>query len=732
MSSSPVNVSSSSSVSTTDTVVTGLSPVEVGSVNVVHTNVIDFDVYSGENGLIHIPFEFSGIMSPIFPPPTQPVALEPLPNPDTAPVLAKSNTASGHLLPGKYRYCYAAWRGDKLQATAPSPVAEITLTTENTTTLAYPSIPGADGYHVYREQELHVYTPPPPDEEPPPSDEPVDEPGDPIVTGNWVDRPDLPFDVPVTSIMRSSTKKYWAHYFFTFPVAFTSNQDSPTAPDVDTRLYADGSPYSTANQWHRWNPPSYGSYAAYGGEVRDRPEFMRPKRPKVESPTKPGKMLDFRVQDKITEIRQAQAAGIDGFTPDWLDVPKTAKEYDLSIKSSDGGAPHRWRQIIELYEACAEVNRQDGPGSFYLVPMPDGTTQATLNATNLAKAILYLQKNYPGVHYFRNGKLVLSPYYPEKAPDKTGTGTVPLNFWKSVISTIKSGGYSTYFLPCYQNTWTAAAQQPMFRGITSGISQWGDRSPAQCRGENSRNRLMHQVIKRDYPGNEFMCPVAFQDFRPNQKNYFESDHAETLHESWKTAIGVPGSTKYIPAQMVQVPTWNDYAEGAYIAPTYAHGWVFLDLSLWYAIRWKTGSYPKINKDAIYLTHRVQPTDSDTSTTMNYTGPQTAFMKKRSDGMTDQNTVSVVCFFKAADNTVIFDIGGRTVTRTGIGSGRQVVKVPLLPIGTGLVSVKAIRNGSEIARVSSAERRRVKTTRVAQDLGYYGAKSLPNAKVKTSV
>lgn len=695
----------------------GLTPVDIGSSSLAYN---DLKVYSGENGVIHIPFELSGVMSPTFPAPSSPINFEGLPNPTTAPTATASKTVNGYLLPGKYTYKYAAWKGDKAQATAPSPVVEITLTTENTVTLTYPTIPGADGYLVYRDQVLNIQ---PPVELPPDSSPPITE-------GDWVIRSDIPFDIPTQTIMRGSSKKYFMHYFFTFPIAFTTSQDSPTAPDVDTRINADDSPFSTANQWHRWNPKSYGSYAVYGGEVRDRPDFMRARRPTVESPTLPGKMLDYRIQDKITEIRQAQAAGCDGFTPDWLDVPVNDAEYNLNVSSSNGGAPLRWRQIIELYEACAEVIRQDGPGSFYLVPMPDGSTNATKNAATLAKAILYLQKKYPGVHYFRNNALLLSPYYPEMAPAKTGTGTVPLEFWKSVIAAIKVGGFNTYFLPCYQKTWNATGQQPLFRDITKGISRWGDRSPAQCRSENSQNRLMHKTIKKDFPGNEFMCPVAFQDFRPNQRNYYESDHVQTLHETWTTAIGVPNSTTHIEAQLVQVPTWNDYAEGAYIAPTLNHGWTFLDLSLWYAVRWKTGAFPKINKDALYLTHRVQPTDS--AAAMTYTGGQTAFMKKRSDGMTDQNTVGVVAFFTAGDNTVVFDIGGRTVTQTGIGAGRQVLRAPLLPLGTGLISVVATRGGTEIARVNASERRRVKTTRVAQDRAYYGAKSLPNVAIKTGV
>lgn len=105
----------------------------------------------GENNDLQINFELSGIMSPVFPPPTPPVDFAGLIDPIEAPTLAKSNTSGGNLPPGTYRYSYAAWKGSKTQSTAPSPTADITLTTEDTVTIIYPTTDGADGYLVYRE-----------------------------------------------------------------------------------------------------------------------------------------------------------------------------------------------------------------------------------------------------------------------------------------------------------------------------------------------------------------------------------------------------------------------------------------------------------------------------------------------------------------------------------------------------------------------------------------------------
>lgn len=141
--SAPVNVESSSRVR-----VTGQSPVSVGSSSNFY---VDLRVHSGASGFVNVSFDFSGIMSPIFPPPVPPVNFAGLPDPVMAPTAIKSFTTNGRLAPGTYHYSYAAWKGSQAQATAPSPILVVTLSTDNTVTLTYPTIAGADGYLVYRE-----------------------------------------------------------------------------------------------------------------------------------------------------------------------------------------------------------------------------------------------------------------------------------------------------------------------------------------------------------------------------------------------------------------------------------------------------------------------------------------------------------------------------------------------------------------------------------------------------
>ena len=129
----------------------GVAPVAIGS-NGIGSALSLLTSYDGEPTDILVPVFLTGVIDPIYPEPVDPVDFDGLLDPLVAPTLSKSDTAGGHLLAATYRYTYAGWKGTTAQATAPSPPTDITLTDEDTVTLTYPTIDGADGYLVYREE----------------------------------------------------------------------------------------------------------------------------------------------------------------------------------------------------------------------------------------------------------------------------------------------------------------------------------------------------------------------------------------------------------------------------------------------------------------------------------------------------------------------------------------------------------------------------------------------------
>lgn len=109
--------------------------------------------YTGEPHDILMSVLLTGRITADFPAPVPPVDFGGIPDPTVAPICVASDTTEGHLLSGTYRYAYAAWVGDIGQSTAPSPWSEpVTLGSEDTVTLTYPTIDGADGYTVYRRE----------------------------------------------------------------------------------------------------------------------------------------------------------------------------------------------------------------------------------------------------------------------------------------------------------------------------------------------------------------------------------------------------------------------------------------------------------------------------------------------------------------------------------------------------------------------------------------------------
>ncbi len=549
------------------------------------------------------------------------------------------------------------------------------------------------------------------------------------VEPGWVQRLDLPFDIPTRATLRSK-KKVLGHYMPEFPVAFTSSQGSPSSPDVDTRYESDGvTPKSTANFWWRFQPGGNVG-TGHGGDTRDEHYYKRAPVASITSPTDGTKTLDYRVQDRIIEIRQAMAGGQDGFFHDFLDVPQNAGEYDITVSPSSGGAPLRWRQSIESFEAAAEVNRQDGVGAVIIGLMPDCSTGAAADPTTLADALVYLDNTYPGVCYRTGGKLVYAPYFPEFL---TGAAA----FHDAVIARLKARGKSVFFIPCFQRTWTAAAQMPTFIGMDHPpdcVARWGDRAPSQSRAENNNNRTMYRFILDNYPGRTWMGHVSVQDQRPapvRGQNYYESDHWQNLVETWITALG-DGTHAHVQADRVQIPTANDAREHAHIMPSDTHGWCLSDLNLWWMLKFKMGDHPPIKRDAVYLSHRFQPTPN--VATMTYTGGQTDFMTHRNDGMTLQNTVCVM-FFLTEPADAALTIGSRSIVYTGLPAGLTVMREPLLPFGNGQIGVTVTRGGATVARISPTKRRRhpaadyaVSTTRLAENFQYQFWKSLPDPTI----
>ncbi|MER6392605.1 glycoside hydrolase family 71 protein [Streptomyces sp. NPDC001523] len=393
-----------------------------------------------------------------------------------------------------------------------------------------------------------------------------------------------------------------------------------------------------------------GKHERYGGLLRDRP---------LPVPPKDG---NWEYANLRQEVRTARAAGIDGFTLDML---------SLSGKN--------WERSNLLMEAARSVDPD-----FKIMLMPDMTSLKTDDPGVLADAIAALGKS-PAAHRLGDGRLVVSPF---KAEAKN------VAWWTRVIDNLKSKhGIRTAFVPLFLDF---GANGAAFAPISHGFSEWGSRSYVGQESSTRDARRAHEM------GKIWMQPVSVQDARPNQGIYDEAGNTATLRSTWTHAIDDG-------ADWVQLTTWNDYSEGSQFAPSLHNGYAYLDLTSYYLTRFKTGSWPQIVRDTLYLTARTQFAAADP------TGDQSLVMSLRRGSAAPRDTVEVLSF-----------LTGSAKIRTTVGAAKDSHEAPaglhteLLPLKTGVSSAEVVRAGRTVTEVELPYPADHKVE--VQDLQYYAATS----------
>lgn len=393
-----------------------------------------------------------------------------------------------------------------------------------------------------------------------------------------------------------------------------------------------------------------GKHARYGGLLRDRPLPVRPQGG------------DWEYANLQQEVRTARAAGIDGFTLDLLSL--SGRHWDRS----------------HLLMAAARAVDPD----FKVMLMPDMTSLDTDDPGVLADALASLG-GAPAAHRLPDGRLVVSPF---KAEAKSAA------WWTRVIDLLHTRhGIRTAFVPLFLDF---GAHSGEFAPISHGFSEWGSRSYV---GQESSTR---DVGRAHGMGKIWMQPVSVQDARPNQGVYDEAGNTATLRATWTRAIKDG-------ADWVQLTTWNDYSEGSQFAPSLHNGHAYLDLTSYYLTRFKTGSWPKIVRDTLYLTARTQFAAADP------TGRQSLLMSPRKGSAAPRDTVEVLSF-----------LTGPGEIRTAVGPAKAAHRAPagvhseLLPLKPGTVSARLLRDGKAAAEVELPSP--VKAAAEVQDLQYHAATS----------
>jgi hypothetical protein len=389
-----------------------------------------------------------------------------------------------------------------------------------------------------------------------------------------------------------------------------------------------------------------GKHAAYGGFLRDRP-LAQPVSTRA----------SWQLDNYKKEIKTAASAGLDGFTVDVLSV--TPGDYN-------------WERLKLLVQAADESD----PG-FKMVMMPDATQADADDPNQLAAAMAELAK-HPSAYHLPDGRLVVSPFDPERQ------GAA---WWQSWIKLMHDKyGVTVAFVPCFLDYRPNVAA---FAPFSYGLSDWGYRNPT------ANANLAANMADAHSRGKIWMQAVSAQDERPYASTYDEADNTENFRQTWTAAIN--------GADWVQIPTWNDYSEGTEISPSTHIGYSLLDLASYYLTRFKTGQWPTIVRDVVYLSHRTQSTTTPSS--------ESSPMTLRAGGTAPRDTVEALSFLTTSAD----------VTAT-VGGAQQTYSAPaglssrLFPLRAGTNAISVSRAGHAILTVASPFV--VKTSAPIQDLSYY--------------
>lgn len=424
----------------------------------------------------------------------------------------------------------------------------------------------------------------------------------------------------------------FAHYFPPYPVS------------IDNQTWT--SDYYARNYL---NPLGEGGkHAAFGGLLRDRPVGVAPGG------------SDYKLANLRTEVRQAKAAGIDGFT--------------LNIMGASGS---NWDAGVNLMKAARDV------GDFTVVPNVDANgALATLtpDAAAAKLAELYAYSSAERV----DGEYLLSSFYAEKK------GAA---WWDQTITSLETTHkVPVKFMAVFLNS--SDTNMKAFAPFSHGFSNWGVRSA------RSVNNMPNFAAKAHALGRTWMEPVAFQDARPKSLNFAEASNTETGRATWSKAIRDG-------ADFVQMVTWNDYSESSSIAPSMAHGSVFLDISSYYASWFKRGAAPATTEDHVYVTHRIHRS-SVLGTTL---GIQAWANTLGGSTTSTRNTVEGLVFLKQPA-TLRLTSGGNGDSFS-LPAGTSAVTIPLQDGG---VRATLVRDGATVMDLTST--RDVTPLPLVQDFQYW--------------
>lgn len=462
-----------------------------------------------------------------------------------------------------------------------------------------------------------------------------------LATGTGGTAPGTGMAYVPTASGSSGDKKILFHYFSPYPVSVDNG----------------GNPLT--DYWHNaWLTAAMeGSidHRPYGGQVRNRP---LPRAPKVGA--------DWKQQDAADEVRTMLACGGDGW---YIDIM--------------GFSGANWDRMTYLRDAANSVAPT---GTIKVVPMLDTNGGGVISGTSDAIADVIAQFTFsnptpllgggyvrlPSAWFLADNRLVVSCFLAEGKS---------VAWWQALAASFLTRyGVTIAFNLIFLNSGAAAG----YAAVNWGSGAWGQGADPLIPAGTAAIATATHGRGEKYSG-AVWAQYCVPDASPNPK-FDEARNLRTYIAYWNQVISDN-------ADMIQVGTWSDYSEDGEVSPSTNSGYCLLDIAAYYIAKLRTGAFPTITRDVVYLCHRNQLLTGNT-----FRSPETLFYTQIPRGSMSavSNDVEVFTFLTApADITVT--IGGVAHTFTAPAGVNSNVTWPL---ALGTVSVSAKRGGVEFTRIDS--------------------------------
>jgi len=430
----------------------------------------------------------------------------------------------------------------------------------------------------------------------------------------------------------------------------SSLSESPMAtisPSASASPSATTAPASTASVVS----PTTGNPPAAGGEHQVWAHHMV------------GNTYSYSRADWVTDIKAAQAAGIDGFA---LNVGTEQWQRDQSA----------------VAYAAAEGT---GFKMFLSLDMTSLGCWSQADASNLVSYTSQFAKS--SAQAIHNGKVLVSTF----SGSDCNFGVGGSQGWQTqYVDVLKNQGVNIFFVPSIFSDVSTFSSNTWMDGELNWNSAW----PV---GDNAISTSVDERYMSALGGKEYMAAVSpyfFTHFGQDtwNKNWIYKGDDWLYCTRWEQIISMRDRVK-----QTEILTWNDYGESSYIGPI--HGSLPRGSEVWtngfdhqglnvltryYAAAFKTGQYPTITKDSLTMWSRPHAKDANAP---DYIGRPSGW------DWTDDNMYAVVLTTGPAQVTLT---SGSNTQTFSVQGGLTKLKIPNAPGG---MSGTVVRNGQTVATVS---------------------------------